>query len=129
MEDLAGFDTLPITADPLFSRDMRPRFEQVGDRKVARVGTDSGTSICVLANGEVWSLDPDGRLRDRYINRDLEAFRDCLIGYTGLKPSIAAAASGIDALSVLLAETDPTALASPENWWSLIIWQHQGGLG
>lgn len=96
------------------------------------LGHDLGTWIVEQA-GKVWSIDPQGELPTRYVCASvavLQRMLDVLAerGMTIAKLSDNEAEKRDRVMESTLAEIDPTALADPDNWWSLVVEQCVQGL-
>jgi hypothetical protein len=100
----------------------------------AVIGTDDRTEFRVdLADGRVWSIDPQGALPPRPVNSSVEQLAETIAAYR----EYAARVSGVDddeatrlvqALRGRLSGIDVGAASDPEGWWSLILEQAENGL-
>jgi len=91
---------------------------------------DYGPDICVnVANGEVFSIDPEGRLPSRLINSSIKELGRCIEvadkypRKAGEGPEVTA-----DYLREEITRIDARALENEENWWSVILEQLSAGL-
>src|SRR5690348_10544293 len=100
-----------------------------------RIGTDYGTQLCLdeAQEGCLVSIDTHGNLPERLVNSSVEQFAACLVVY--LKVARAwTDRINIDAqqlaaqAKVEISAIDANAIASEENWWSLIYEQVRAGL-
>jgi hypothetical protein len=93
------------------------------------VGDDDGTKIGLTSKGDVWSVDPEGQLPRRFINTSIAH----LVLFLGLYQNVGETSDGIPVaiageLRAQFDETDPSALANAENWWSVVLEQIGHGL-
>lgn len=102
------------------------------DSKHVVIGSDFDTSICIDSKDEVVSVDWGNEYPIRFINKNLEAFLQCIIIFLSFENKI------IDAEDETIAQVmqelrenfnavDIQALQE-ENWWAIILEQIELGL-
>lgn len=93
------------------------------------IGEDEGTYLCINAQGEIISVDPEGELLTRFVNKDLRAFLDCIVIYLVFQEKaleIEEEEESKQALDEMIEEfnkADERALDNEENWWAVILEQ------
>ena len=128
----AAVASLPKRYEPLLLTFYRAPLAVVEGAVV--VGTDEGTQFRVdVADGRVWSVDPQGGLPPRLVNSSVEQLAEAIAAYR----EYAARVSGVDddeatrlvqALRGHLNGVDAGATSDPAGWWSLILEQAENGL-
>jgi hypothetical protein len=128
----AAIARLPERCEPLLLTFYRAPLEVVGRAVV--VGTDEGTQIRVdLADGRVFSVDPEGDLPTRLVNSSVEQLADAIAAYREYAARVRdvdddAAARLVEELRRRLEAIDGGATSGPSGWWSLILEQAEHGL-
>ncbi|MFZ3473275.1 SUKH-4 family immunity protein [Streptomyces sp. 4.24] len=96
-------------------------------------GTAHIVAVPLEAQGQEGPPEPEPQLPPQFVNSGLPEFAHCIahLGRTwplrqGLTPEQAGRWAGD--FQAALVELDPPALASPENWWSLLLEQMWDGL-
>jgi hypothetical protein len=105
------------------------RFLVIGDD----YGTKIGIALNAETNNEVYSFDINEDLPKRFINSDMAKFLQFIMWYSNFKPSIIGLEE--DEVGPVIAgikddfnKVDFLALAGEENWWSVILEQHEMGI-
>lgn len=99
------------------------------------IGDDEGTDLCVQpSDGTVYSVDPAGYLRTRFMNTDVRKLALCIALYERYRAGLEGLESekegraAVAGLRREIATVDPAALEDPESWWSVILEQAEDGL-
>jgi hypothetical protein len=87
-----------------------------------------GKTYLVVADGQVWSVDPAQVLPRRLVNGSVNQFADSLARFReawAVRPDLDDAASDrqVARLREGLRNIDPDAIEDPESWWSVILQQ------
>jgi hypothetical protein len=108
-----------------------------GQDRFLIIGDDYGTQIGVSLNAdtknEIYSFDVGNELPKRFINSDISKLLQLLLKYKKFKSSIVdcsdeEVALVISKLKVEFIKIDNKALADEENWWSVLLEQHEEGI-
>ena len=126
---------LPQSVEPLFELRAPVRVVMSDGRTACRFGSDFGTDLVVVSpNGKIVSVSPDGSYPERFVNSNLDRFRDFLDKVTVARRRISLMMdereidSVLDDLEASLVAADATALVDPDNWWSVVVEQMRDGL-
>lgn len=101
------------------------------------IGYDDPIPLCIdEATEAVVALEDALGLSTRFVNTSVRCFGECLVHYATYRRvgrtlddhDDAAARSLIDEVSIGIAASDPAALGSAENYWSVIVEQMRYGL-
>jgi hypothetical protein len=119
---------LPSRYGPLELTFYGPRARPNADLVI--IGDDRGTDLCVsLADGTVYSVDPQRELPTRFVNSSIEEFARFI--EVSENVSIAENTDGEAVARLMreaLAKIDPAAFSNPENWWAVVLEQMAYGL-
>lgn len=103
------------------------------DNKYVVIGSDFETSICINSQEEIISVDLKNEYPTRFINKNLEAFLQCIMIFLSYEdPIIDADDETIEQVMHELRENfntvDMQALQNEENWWAILLKQIEEGL-
>ena len=128
---------LPINLDVLllnFYYEDMIKVLTVSNNNYLVIGDDYGTFICIEAlTGEVYSINSALEHSSRFINSSLLSFLQFIIIYINWKDSLIDADDNeasdiVNELKEDFFSIDDKALDSAENWWNIILEQHELGL-
>jgi hypothetical protein len=100
------------------------------------IGSDEGTLLCMENAGDaaVYSFDPNGHYRTRFVNRGMSEFLEVLYLYHRYECDVQGVDEGtadtlVQQFATQAAIVDPSALRDDENWWACVLDQmHLGQL-
>jgi len=95
-----------------------------------------GAKICIeQSTGKMYSVETKDNRVNRFINTDVICFMQCMTSYMRIIPNIISKEYDLDAIAVVVNEikceilaVDEKALEDGENWWSVLLEQHEWGL-
>ena len=98
------------------------------------IGDDYRTELRMDTAGRVHSVDPSGRLPDRFVNssvdnlaRFIEAHRN-LTGILQSHPEETVQVATVNSFREQLEIVDPMAFSDEENWWAIVVEQMRRGV-
>jgi len=123
--------TLPTEpVEPFF----RPRAGENDVRVEGRIiGEDEATMFVVDDRGAVWSVDPQGALRRRFVNSSVEQFAEFLVDVPRARSFLVGSSDDeaditLDELDLELTSVDREALQDADAFWAVVLEQLRQGL-